>query len=101
MYRGFNLQLLTPFFSEADFIKGDNINNKSRRYIRETLASFISPTGAVDGSKLQEYWFPSLKADVFISHSHADIKQAVALSGWLSDMGVSSFIDSAVWGYAA
>lgn len=28
MYRGFNLQLLTPFFSEADFIKGDNINNK-------------------------------------------------------------------------
>jgi hypothetical protein len=100
MYRGYNLDLTAAFFSEADFITGDGINNKNRSYIRKTLDGFISPAGTVDGSKLQEYWFPSLKADVFISHSHKDIKLAVALSGWLSDMGVSSFIDSTVWGYA-
>jgi len=101
MFRGFNLDLTENFFSESDFITGNNIHKENRRYIRRTLDGFISPSGTLDGSKLQAYWFPSLEADVFISHSHADIKLAVALSGWLSGMGVSSFIDSIVWGYAA
>src|SRR6185312_17428989 len=101
MYRGFNLQLVAPFQLDAGVMNGASLHNKNRNYIRQTLGNFISPTGAVDGSKLREYWFPLLEADVFISHAHTDTKQAIALSGWLSEMGVTSFVDSSVWGYAA
>jgi len=46
-------------------------------------------------------WFPSVKADVFISHSHKDEDLAIGLAGWLKNkLGISSFIDSCVWGYS-
>lgn len=46
-------------------------------------------------------WFPQIKADIFISHSHKDWELALALAGWLREtFGLTAFIDSCVWGYA-
>ena len=42
-----------------------------------------------------------MKADIFISHSHKDEKQAIGFAGWLwAKFKLRAFIDSGVWGYA-
>jgi hypothetical protein len=44
-------------------------------------------------------WFPEIKADVFISHSHRDRRLALELAGWLSTtLRITPFVDSDVWG---
>ena len=37
----------------------------------------------IDGDRLEKGLFKEINADVFISHSHADEKLAIAISGWL------------------
>lgn len=45
-------------------------------------------------------WFPTYRADVFISHSHKDEEKVIALAGWLNEkFDLNVFIDSCVWGY--
>ncbi len=105
MYRGFNLRLERNDFSRdlfGDFYKiGSNCISKQKASIIERLSSFVGENGSLDGSKMQENWFPQVKADVFISHSHKDGKLAIALAGWLKDVfGLTAFIDSCVWGYS-
>ena len=61
----------------------------------------IGPDGAIDGTRLQENWFPQVNAHVFLSHSHADEATAQVLAGWLfQTFGISTFIDSCIWGYS-
>lgn len=46
-------------------------------------------------------WFPDIDAQVFISHSHKDVNLALNVAGHLLEcFGLSSFIDSTVWGYS-
>ncbi|MDE6990058.1 MAG: toll/interleukin-1 receptor domain-containing protein [Lachnospiraceae bacterium] len=55
----------------------------------------------LDGTKIQNEWFPQIEADIFISHSRADQQLACALAGWIYEtFGLSCFIDSNVWGYS-
>ena len=57
--------------------------------------------GNLFATKIVDNWFPKVTADVFISHSHKDKKLAIGFAGWLKDkLGISSFIDSCVWGYS-
>lgn len=104
MYRGFNLELGTDFFCAnlEDFKKiGETSIEKSKASIEETIESFVGVDGSLDGSKMQANWFPQIKADVFISHSHKDEDLAIALAGWLQEnFGLTAFIDSCVWGYS-
>ncbi len=104
MYRGFNLELGTDFFCANlwDFKKiGETSIEESKASIKKRIGSFVGVDGSLDGSKMQANWFPQIKADVFISHSHKDLKLAIALAGWLNEtFGLTAFIDSCVWGYA-
>lgn len=110
MYKGFNLKLTKDFFekknlNEASFNyfygRGVISIKESKASIEETIESFVGVDGSLDGSKMQANWFPQIKADVFISHSHKDLKLAIALAGWLNEtFGLTAFIDSCVWGYA-
>ena len=105
MYRGFNLLLEDNYFKEADFEKLQEIGSESfsnqREKIIEKISSFANGDGFLDGSKMQANWFPKIKADIFISHSHKDEALALALAGWLGKtFGLTAFIDSYVWGYA-
>lgn len=59
----------------------------------------------IEGSRLQEEWFPSEYYDslfqVFISHSHKDETTVKQLAGFLKEhYGLRSFIDSLYWGYS-
>lgn len=99
MYRGFNLSF-SKYYSQFEE-KGEQLNVKHRIAIKNTLDAFLNDSGSLDGSRLQEHWFPQIHADVFISHSHKDKQIATAFAGWLSDtFGLIPFIDSCVWGYA-
>lgn len=105
MYRGFNLSLKENCFEQDDFEKLQEIGSESfsnqRAKIIEKISSFANGDGFLDGSKMQANWFPQIKADIFISHSHKDEALAIALAGWLKDtFGLTAFIDSCVWGYA-
>jgi len=47
---------------------------------------------------MQDFWFPQINANIFISHSHNDEKKAITLAGWISEtFHLKAFIDSCVW----
>lgn len=65
------------------------------------IKSFKDKDGYLRADVIQANCFPLIDADVFISHSHNDQKLAIAFSQWLKDsFGISSFVDSCVWGCA-
>ncbi len=69
-----------------------NFSDTFNKYVRK---------GCLDGDIIQEEWFPSIEADVFISHSHDDKPLALKLAGFLhKEFGLQPFVDSFIWGYA-
>lgn len=110
MFAGFNLDLAnnTDTYGEKiiDFskykVQGENHLNSQKVYYKKRLKEYIiNGTEFVDGSKLQDDWFPEIEADVFISHSHKDLDLAQGFAGWLnSELGLKCFIDKNAWGYA-
>ena len=79
---------------------GRKIYNATIEKTRKCLRGFILENGHIDGTALKDHWFNIIDADVFISHSHKDIEKVKGFAGWLYDQfGLTSFIDSCVWGY--
>ena len=104
MYRGFNLLLDKNYFKEDfEYLQGVGLDRLScqKTTIEKIINSFVRDDGSLDGSMMQANWFPQIKADIFISHSHKDKDLAHALAGWLKEtFGLTAFIDSCVWGCA-
>ncbi|WP_455542931.1 hypothetical protein [Intestinibacter sp.] len=79
---------------------GKEIMEDKRENIKEKLDKYITKEDKLDLTEIQKDWFPMVKADIFISHSHKDIKVVNALVGWLTQkFKVDVFVDSYVWGY--
>ena len=117
MYRGFQLRLNSPrstsrlsrslptneFIEELEgyAVYGEKMLKADRAQVEEILDGFLLSDDSLDGSKIQANWFPEIKADVFISHSHQDENLALGLAWFLKEhFELKAFIDSAVWGYA-
>ena len=102
MFVGFNAHIteqgvFSPYFK--DF--GQGPFEEQMNTVHSSLSSYALDDGILDAARIEEDWFPSIDADVFISHSHKDQELAIGLAGWLHELfGISSFIDSCVWGYA-
>src|SRR5579864_7932970 len=99
MFKGFNMH----FNLNDDELhkKGMESFTKYSNDIKESLDSFIKTNGKIDGTRLQEEWFPQIDADFFISHSHNDEDLAITLAGWIkSRFGLNTFVDSCIWGHA-
>lgn len=99
MYRGFRIKALNAkgivSHEEAKASqekKGCQIYNKLKTYVLDD--------GIIDASRIQNDWFPLVDANVFISHSHADIKEVTLFAGLLEKwFGLKPFIDFYVWGH--
>lgn len=103
MYRGFNLKLDRTEFNKAreNQIVMFSTDSSIRQAIQKGLEKYLDVRGKLDGTKMQEDWFPTVNAQVFISHSHQDEILAGTLAYLLKKrLGIDSFIDSFVWGYA-
>jgi len=99
MYRGFNLDLDMDFQDYKNY--GNLLYSSNSRNIQNSLNKYISIDGSLRASRMMNDWFPSIKTDVFISHSHEDKDIAINLSGWLwKKFKLKSFVDSCVWGHA-
>lgn len=102
MYKGFNLDInfdnneLNKFYDlgSQQFLENQNIANS-------TLKELIFTTSKINGSRMQDDWFPQVDTDIFISHSGNDQQTAIILAGFLkSAFGLKTFIDSCIWGYS-
>ena len=101
MHRGFQIEGLSPDFGFYAASLGRLIQEEQALSIRSSLESYLNEEGKLDAQALSKAWFPAIKADVFISHSHNDEAKALRLAGWLKDkFGLTAFIDSAVWSSA-
>lgn len=106
MYRGFNLALNgNPFKNKAFFDKvyktGSELHTKNKQKVRNVLNDFLTVDNELDASKMQADWFPLIKSDIFISHSHRDNVTAICLAGWIQEtFSLVPFIDSCAWGYS-
>ena len=101
MFKGYKLSKV-DFDKNLDHFKkvGQSIFNKQKKTVKKTLDEFFFSDKSLDASRIVSSWFPEIDANVFISHSHKDEDEAIALAGWLNEkFNIISFIDSCVWGY--
>lgn len=102
MFIGMNAHIDEQLINYADFYEtGLGLFKTQKKKVYTQLNSYIIEENQLDASALEKDWFPSIDVNVFISHSHNDQDFAVAFAGWLYHFfGITSFIDSCVWGYA-
>jgi len=112
MFAGFNLDLTNITNTYGDKIinfsmykkQGEDHLNSQKDYYKKRLEEYVingTSNDIVDGTKLQDDWFPQVEVDVFISHSHKDLEIAQCFAGWLyANFKLKCFIDANVWGYA-
>ena len=74
MYKAYSLNFTLP--KDACYQTGEKLYSGMKRKIDNNLQHFYKD-GVLDGSLLSKEWFPEIKADVFISHSHKDIATAI------------------------
>ena len=105
MFVGFNLKIQT-FKARLELKEyydvGKELYEKNRQLVKKSLKEYIyNNIGRLNGTQIQNDWFPTVNADIFLSHSHMDEELVISLAGWLyKKFGLISFIDSCVWGYA-
>lgn len=97
MDRGFNLALETNNYnfrtSAVESFKAENSNRV------KNLAALMITKDTFDASFILNTLFPTVKADIFLSHSFQDSDKAIQLAMELKEScGLDVFIDSCVWG---
>lgn len=105
MYSGFNLTMQGFHFDRpSDNVefqaKGKRLVAAQQQLVKLELDRYLQPDGSIDAARVEDDWFPTINAHIFLSHSHADIEQVELFAAWLQDRGLSAFVDSAVWKYA-
>ena len=101
MYKGYLIESLPASFASNYSQRGRELTEGRRSRVTQDLGAYSGKGGALDAGRIAEAWFPEIKADVFISHSHLDKDLAISLVGWLKhEFGLTAFVDSLVWGSA-
>jgi hypothetical protein len=76
-----------------------HLNDQKAKWI-DQLEEYVKDE-IIDGTKIQDDWFPEIEADIFISHSGKDVELANAFAGWLNKtFELKCFVDANVWGYS-
>lgn len=99
MFVGYDLEIRNQM-SYTYATSGNDIYSDMNKIVKKEICKFIKSDGSIDASAMQDNWFPEINRHIFISHSSKDKQTAIMLAGWLRDtFGLSSFIDSCLWGY--
>ncbi|MGZ0753335.1 toll/interleukin-1 receptor domain-containing protein [Kluyvera sichuanensis] len=100
MYKAYSLRVDDDAF--LGYLQhGEAIKKANNTAAKSGLDAFFDGDGSLVATTIMKDWFPEIKANVFISHSHKDEALAIKLAGWLNNrLGLTSFIDSCVWGYS-
>lgn len=96
MDRGFNLTLNTQYYPVNDYAIR-TYKDTNRQHIQD-LADVLIDNDTLDASLIIKKLFPTVNADIFLSHSSKDIDQAIQISEDLRACGIIVFIDSLIWG---
>lgn len=107
MYKAFRLKLNEFSYSSvgiddgAKYLSlGRSLMLKNKRNVDSSIRKYLSPEGVLQASEIEDDWFPTVDADVFISHSHKDEPWVLAFAGYLLSLGLKPFVDFTIWGYA-
>lgn len=101
MFVGFNYSASKYDFEDADYEIGKKLFEDQKRAIQSNLSTYLDKNGNINAKQLCEEWFPQIDVDIFLSHSHKDQELVISLAGWLYEhLGITSFVDSCLWGYA-
>ena len=103
MYAKFKISADLDLFREVE--KKEKYLESSKEFyernkveIRKGLENYLSPDGRMNMKELEDDWFPNIKADIFLSHSHQDEEKAKLLAFFLKEkFGLTTFVDSMVW----
>lgn len=99
MFAGFNMQLHENMLSHNTDI--DTVVFRADENVQKSIEDYLLKDGSLDVASLRNDWFPDVDADIFLSHSHKDEDLVKNFAGYLlHEFGITSFIDSMVWGYA-
>ena len=78
----------------GDVIYATNITD-----VKSIIQNSTNDKGELDASKIQQAMFPTIDADIFLSHSSSDIGLAKLIAGQIQYVtNKRVFIDSAFWG---
>ena len=107
MFSGFNLKLDTESIQQAFELDFNKYKKIGEEHLKSDINRFNSGLKdlinrkTINGSQLQEYCFPNIEAEIFLSHSHKDRDLANALAGWINEsFGLKVFVDSNIWEYS-
>lgn len=97
----FYLNILSPEKQKEYKEIGEEILRETKIKTKKALDDYLLPDKSINVENLEQDWFPQIKADIFLSHSHKDKEKALILAGILKkEFKLTVFIDSSVWGYA-
>ncbi|GFD93126.1 hypothetical protein KUL156_43060 [Alteromonas sp. KUL156] len=86
-------------FDLSDTVKGKAITSNYKNGVSEVIKAKFKDYKYIDGTEIQEEWFPQVKSDIFLSHSHKDIEKAKKFAGWAKNkLNLDVFIDYNIWG---
>lgn len=101
MYLGFEIERYQPTNHFFEYRIDSYIDEAKNRI--DNLAQFMigsyNERVVLDAEALSEKIFPEGDYDVFLSHSHADQRNAIDLALALGKRGLKVFVDSTVWGF--
>ncbi|MBR4022301.1 MAG: hypothetical protein IKI94_06860 [Ruminococcus sp.] len=101
MFASFDMKITNKAMFDDYYDLGNSMFNQNKTNLEEELERFIIMNDVIDGDMISQNWFPSIKADVFISHSHKDEQYVIAFAGWLKEkFKLNAFVDSCAWGYS-
>jgi len=101
MFAAFNITDFSVFNTKEYYDRGITYYDGCAAEVEDSLKAYITERGEIDAKSLMGDWFPSVNANVFISHAHGNQEQAIALAGWLNkEFSLKPFVDSCVWGYS-